>query len=58
LRLRGRGMPAQGERPAGDQYLVFRIDVPTPVSDEARALYAQLAALPHASVRRDLEGGR
>jgi DnaJ-class molecular chaperone len=51
-------MPAQGERPAGDQYLVFRIDVPTPVSDEARALYAQLAALPHASVRRDLEGGR
>lgn len=56
LRLRGRGMPAQGERAAGDQYLVFRVDVPAPASEEARALYAQLAALPHPSLRTALEG--
>lgn len=58
LRLRGRGMPGQRGEAAGDQYLVFRIDVPAPQGDEARALYEQLAKLPHASVRQRLEDWR
>ena len=40
LRLRGRGLPGE---PAGDQYLEFRIVVPTSLSEEERELFERLA---------------
>ncbi len=40
LRLKGRGLPGD---PAGDQYLVLMIAVPTVINDQAKALYVELA---------------
>jgi curved DNA-binding protein len=44
LRLKGRGLPGDhpGD-PAGDQYLVLNLAVPTVVSDKAKDLYRELA---------------
>lgn len=42
LRLRGRGLPGA---PVGDQYLTLRITVPPNVSDQAKALWSELATL-------------
>ena len=58
MRLKGRGLPAQGDFSAGDQFLIFRIEVPVPQDDKERALYAELAKLPHASLRADIEAWR
>ncbi len=46
LRLRGKGVrnPKTGDR--GDQFVVLKIVLPKELSDEARALYQQLAELP------------
>lgn len=44
LRVRGRGLPgADGAR--GDLYVNLRVDVPTAVTDEERALWEKLAAV-------------
>lgn len=40
LRLKGRGLPGD---PAGNQFVVIEIQVPTPRDDEERAAFAQLA---------------
>ena len=58
MRLKGRGMPAQGDLGVGDQYLVFRIEAPVPQDDEERALYAELAKISRPSLRADLEAWR
>ncbi len=58
MRLKGRGLPAQANSSLGDQYLIFRIEVPPPQNDKERDLYAELAKLPHSSVRADLEAWR
>ncbi|PWQ94840.1 DnaJ C-terminal domain-containing protein [Leucothrix arctica] len=39
MRLKGRGLPA---KVAGDQYVVLKIVVPVPTTDEQRALYEQM----------------
>jgi len=39
MRLKGRGLPA---KIAGDQYVVLKIVVPVPTTDEQRALYEQM----------------
>lgn len=43
LRLKGRGMPARGRKPAGDLVAELRIVVPDPLSDEERELFEKLA---------------
>lgn len=40
LRLKGRGLPGQ---PAGDEYVVLRIEIPPAESDVARSLYQKMA---------------
>ncbi len=40
LRLKGRGMPGH---PPGDQFLLAKIMIPSPVSEQARKLYEELA---------------
>ena len=54
LRLRGKGVrnPKTGDR--GDQYVVLRIVLPKELSEEARALYQQLAELPSVDPRDGL----
>jgi curved DNA-binding protein len=42
LRLKGRGLPASGQSPAGDQYVVLKIVLPSADSPQARALYEQM----------------
>lgn len=51
LRLSGRGMPAK--EGAGHFYVQLQIVVPPEISDEARALYEQLAHLSHYDPRPD-----
>jgi DnaJ-class molecular chaperone len=41
LRLKGQGVPAAGQRSAGDLFVVVRIVVPKPVDDESRRLIRQ-----------------
>ena len=43
LRLKGRGMPARGRKPAGDLIAELRIVVPDPLSEEEKELFAKLA---------------
>ena len=54
LRLRGKGVrnPKTGER--GDQFVVLKIVLPKELSDEAQALYQQLADLPSVDPRDGL----
>mgnify|MGYP005810637499 CR=1 FL=1 len=40
LRLKGRGMPGH---PPGDQFLLAKIMIPTPINEQARKLYEELA---------------
>ena len=42
LRLKGRGLPAGKGGEAGDQYVVLRIEVPLPDTDEQKALYESM----------------
>ena len=41
LRLKGRGMPGH---PPGDQFLLAKIMIPAPISEQARKLYEELAS--------------
>jgi curved DNA-binding protein len=43
LRLKGRGMPARGRKPAGDLIAELRIVVPDPLSEEEEGLFEKLA---------------
>jgi curved DNA-binding protein len=43
LRLKGRGMPARGRKPAGDLIAELRIVVPDPLSEEEKGLFEKLA---------------
>ena len=43
LRLRGRGLPAHGGQPAGDQHVELRVVTPPIESDEDRAAYEAFA---------------
>jgi curved DNA-binding protein len=43
LRLKGRGMPARGRKPAGDLIAELRIVVPDPISEDERELFEKLA---------------
>ena len=43
LRLRGRGLPAHGGQPAGDQHVELRVVTPPIESDEDRAAYQAFA---------------
>lgn len=54
LRLRGKGVrnPKTGDR--GDQFVVLKIVLPKDITEEARALYQQLAELPSTDPREDL----
>lgn len=42
LRLRGRGLPACGKKPAGDLIVQIKITVPKKLSEKERALYTEL----------------
>ena len=54
LRLRGKGVrnPKTGDR--GDQFVVLKVVLPKELSDDARALYQQLAELPSVDPREGL----
>lgn len=53
LRLRGKGLPNEsGGR--GDLFFVLQMLVPSPLTPEQRALFEQLAKLPHPDPRADL----
>jgi curved DNA-binding protein len=58
LRLKGRGLPATGSAPAGDQYIVLKIVLPPGDSPRARELYEQmqkdLSFDPRAELRMSL----
>jgi curved DNA-binding protein len=43
LRLRGQGVPARGDQPAGDLFVVIRIVVPKSIAEESRRLIEQFA---------------
>jgi curved DNA-binding protein len=44
LRLRGRGLPASGKAPAGDQIVELEVRAPKAETDAQKALYEQMAA--------------
>jgi len=52
LRLKGRGLPSK--RP-GDEYVILKIDVPRPKTEEQRKLYEQMAELMPFNPRQHLE---
>lgn len=56
LRLRGKGAPDPKTGQRGDQMAVLKIVVPKDLSDEARALFEQLAVATDAAPRKGLWG--
>ena len=54
LRLRGKGVPNPKTGDRGDQFVVLKVVLPKELSDEARALYQQLAELPSVDPREGL----
>lgn len=54
LRLRGKGVPAAGGKPAGDLYVTVRIAVPKKLSEETREQFEQLSDLGPADPRAHL----
>ncbi len=42
LRLKGRGLPASGKKPAGDLLVQIKITIPKTLSEKERALYEEL----------------
>jgi curved DNA-binding protein len=53
LRLRGKGIPAHGGKPAGDLYVSIRIRVPKDLDDEGRQRLKELESLGPPDVRKD-----
>ena len=59
LRLKGRGLAAGKGGEAGDQFVVLRIELPQPDTDEQKALYEAMSrAWPAFEPRADLGGAR
>ena len=54
LRLRGKGVRKPKSDDRGDQFVVLKIVMPKELSEEARALYQQLAELPSVDPRDGL----
>lgn len=54
LRLRGRGLPAQGQQPQGDAYVVLKIKLPAQLSPKERELFEALQAASDFDPRKDL----
>ena len=54
LRLRGKGVPAHGKRPAGDLYVTIRIRVPKKLDDAQRKIVEELFDEDAARWREDL----
>ena len=54
LRLRGRGIPARANRPAGDQYVTLKI-VLDPADEALAAFLRERQSKPEFDPRRDLE---
>jgi curved DNA-binding protein len=52
LRLKGRGLPSKSP---GDEYVVLKIDVPEPKTEEQRKLYEKMAQLMPFNPRQHLE---
>jgi curved DNA-binding protein len=52
LRLKGRGLPSKSP---GDEYVVLRVDVPVPKTDEQKKLYERMAELMPFNPRLHLE---
>lgn len=44
LRLRGQGIPAHGDHPAGDLFVVLKVAVPRTIDEESRRLIEEFAA--------------
>ena len=55
LRLRGRGIPARGGKPAGDQYVTLKI-VLNPKDETLAKFLREREAMPDFDPRRDLMG--
>ncbi|HEY0418691.1 MAG TPA: DnaJ C-terminal domain-containing protein, partial [Acetobacteraceae bacterium] len=55
LRLRGRGIPARGARPAGDQYVTLKVVLDP--ADEALARFLRDRPASSFNPRRDMEAG-
>jgi DnaJ-class molecular chaperone len=55
LRLKGRGVPAHGGKPAGDQFIVVRVIVPKHLTAEQVKLMEQLAATLHDNPRAEFQ---
>ncbi|MDZ7790539.1 MAG: DnaJ C-terminal domain-containing protein [Xanthomonadales bacterium] len=51
MRLKGRGLPG---KPAGDQIITVKVEVPKPGSDRERELYEELAEVSGVNVRENL----
>ncbi|WP_145273055.1 DnaJ C-terminal domain-containing protein [Tautonia plasticadhaerens] len=54
LRLKGQGVPARGEAPAGDLFAVLKVVVPKSVDEESRRLIEQFADRNPSDPRRGL----
>ena len=54
LRLKGQGVPAHRDRPAGDLLVSLKIDVPRSIDDESRRLIEQFASKNPSDPRRGL----
>lgn len=52
LRVRGRGLPAGGGQPAGDLYILVRVQVPKKLTEEERKLWKRLRAISTFDPRR------
>jgi curved DNA-binding protein len=53
LRLTGQGLPVQSTHTRGDLYVIVRIEVPSQISAEERALWEKLAAVSKFDPRAD-----
>ena len=54
LRLKGQGVPARGDHPAGDLFAVLKVVVPKSVDDESRRLIEQFVDRNSTDPRRGL----
>lgn len=54
LRLKGQGVPARGDRPAGDLFAVLKVVVPKSVDEESRQLIEQFASRNPSDPRQGL----
>ena len=58
LRLKGKGVPARGKRPAGDQRVVLSVKLPKTVDADLAAAIGEWAKTHHYDPRRDMARGK